>query len=124
MVSKARDDLPEPESPVKTTSLSRGIDSVTFFRLCSRAPRMVIWSVGMQNLQLFLLSCYGKRSARGRDEPAVLSLYPAGRHHRPPAGVDHAGARTQCLAHPGGVDEAELQVEAHGADDAWLDGAQ
>src|SRR5579859_7171678 len=46
MVSKASDDLPEPERPVKTTSLSRGIDRVTFLRLCSRAPRIVIWSVG------------------------------------------------------------------------------
>src|SRR5438094_5323928 len=47
MVSKASDDLPDPESPVKTTSLSRGMDSVTFFRLCSRAPRIVMWSVGI-----------------------------------------------------------------------------
>src|ERR1700755_311136 len=42
MVSKARDDLPEPDRPVNTTSLSRGISRSTFFRLCSRAPRMVI----------------------------------------------------------------------------------
>src|ERR1700722_19502338 len=42
MVSKASDDLPEPDRPVKTTSLSRGISTSMFFRLCSRAPRMVI----------------------------------------------------------------------------------
>src|SRR5437879_13873074 len=42
MVSKASDDLPEPESPVKTTSLSRGMVRSTSFRLCSRAPRMTI----------------------------------------------------------------------------------
>src|ERR1700720_3197024 len=42
MVSKASDDLPDPDSPVKTTSLSRGISRSTFLRLCSRAPRMVI----------------------------------------------------------------------------------
>src|SRR2546423_3452951 len=47
MVSKASDDFPEPESPVKTTSLSLGMDRVTFLRLCSRAPRIVIWSVGI-----------------------------------------------------------------------------
>jgi hypothetical protein len=35
-------DLPEPDTPVKTTSLSFGIDSETFLRLCSRAPRMDI----------------------------------------------------------------------------------
>src|SRR2546423_3287853 len=45
MVSKASDDLPEPESPVKTTSLSRGMVRSTSCRLCSRAPRMTI-SVG------------------------------------------------------------------------------
>src|SRR5437867_4479243 len=38
MVSKASDDLPEPLRPVSTTSLSRGILSVRFLRLCSRAP--------------------------------------------------------------------------------------
>src|SRR5712671_1585966 len=42
MVSKASDDFPEPDSPVKTTSRSRGISRSTFLRLCSRAPRIVI----------------------------------------------------------------------------------
>src|SRR6266540_4010609 len=42
MVSKASEDLPEPERPVKTASLSRGISTSMFLRLCSRAPRMVI----------------------------------------------------------------------------------
>src|SRR5262249_1629077 len=31
-------DLPEPESPVTTMRLSRGISSDMFFRLCTRAP--------------------------------------------------------------------------------------
>src|ERR1035437_5848251 len=39
MVSKARLDLPEPDRPVMTVRLSRGISTSTFFRLCSRAPR-------------------------------------------------------------------------------------
>src|SRR5579863_10074031 len=38
MVSKARLDLPEPESPVTTISLSRGISTEMFLRLCTRAP--------------------------------------------------------------------------------------
>src|SRR5438445_9574310 len=42
MVSKASEDLPEPERPVNTASLSRGISTSMFLRLCSRAPRMVI----------------------------------------------------------------------------------
>src|ERR1700722_10413548 len=39
MVSKASEDLPEPDRPVMTVSESRGITTSTFFRLCSRAPR-------------------------------------------------------------------------------------
>src|SRR3546814_15839462 len=42
MVSKASDDLPEPDSPVITTSLLRGRVTSIFFRLCSRAPRIAI----------------------------------------------------------------------------------
>ena len=35
----ASEDLPEPDTPVKTTRASRGIATSTSFRLCSRAPR-------------------------------------------------------------------------------------
>src|SRR5512139_1582294 len=41
-VSNASDDLPEPLTPVTTTSLSRGISTSTFFKLFSRAPRISI----------------------------------------------------------------------------------
>src|SRR3954454_16147266 len=47
MVSKARDDLPDPDSPVMTTSLSRGISTSTFLRLCSRAPLTTILFIGV-----------------------------------------------------------------------------
>src|SRR4029077_20802998 len=47
MVSKASDDLPERESPVNTTSLSRGIVRSMPFRLCSRAPRIEITRCGV-----------------------------------------------------------------------------
>jgi hypothetical protein len=39
IVSNARDDLPDPERPVKTTSESRGMSRSTFLRLWTRAPR-------------------------------------------------------------------------------------
>ncbi len=39
-VEGERLDLPEPDSPVITTSFSRGRSSEIFLRLCSRAPRM------------------------------------------------------------------------------------
>src|SRR5438309_243986 len=38
MVSNANEDLPEPDSPVTTTSRSRGISTETFLRLWTRAP--------------------------------------------------------------------------------------
>src|SRR3989338_8377171 len=44
MVSKASDDFPLPESPVKTIILLRGISTDTFFKLCVRAPFMTIFS--------------------------------------------------------------------------------
>src|SRR6478752_3941231 len=43
MVSKASEDLPEPDRPVMTTRLSRGSSTVTSLRLCSRAPVTTIW---------------------------------------------------------------------------------
>src|SRR6476620_3478887 len=48
MVSKARLDFPEPESPVTTTSLSRGISTEMFFRLWTRTPwtAMVVRAAG------------------------------------------------------------------------------
>src|SRR5579862_3291427 len=49
MVSKARLDLPEPESPVTTIRRSRGSSSDTFLRLCTRAPctAMVVRAAGL-----------------------------------------------------------------------------
>src|SRR3954451_8176665 len=41
MVSNARLDLPEPDSPVNTIRESRGSSRETSLRLCSRAPRMI-----------------------------------------------------------------------------------
>src|SRR3972149_9768528 len=42
MVSKASDDFPDPESPVITTNLSRGISTLIFFKLCTLAPLTII----------------------------------------------------------------------------------
>src|ERR1017187_3079750 len=43
MVSKARLDLPDPDSPVITTSASRGSATEMSLRLCSLAPETTIW---------------------------------------------------------------------------------
>src|SRR5690606_40559020 len=47
-VSIVRDDFPDPETPVTTTSLLRGMPTLTFFRLCTRAPliRIIFLSTG------------------------------------------------------------------------------
>src|ERR1700733_13403400 len=42
MVSKAREDLPDPLRPVITVKLLRGISTSMFLRLCWRAPRTEI----------------------------------------------------------------------------------
>src|SRR5262245_15866602 len=47
MVSNARLDLPEPESPVITISASRGSSRSTPLRLCARAPEITIRSDGI-----------------------------------------------------------------------------
>src|SRR5579872_4367417 len=44
MVSKTMDDLPDPDTPVKIVILRFGMHNDTFFRLFSRAPRMVMYS--------------------------------------------------------------------------------
>src|SRR6266852_1590627 len=48
MVSKAKDDLPEPERPVITVNLSRGISTSMLLRLCCRAPRTVMRSIAIR----------------------------------------------------------------------------
>src|ERR1700683_2925567 len=42
MVSKAREDLPDPLNPVTTVRVLRGISTSMFLRLCWRAPRTEI----------------------------------------------------------------------------------
>src|SRR5690348_8134444 len=71
MVSKAKDDFPEPETPVTTVRVLWGISKSTFFRLWTRAPRTTMLSFDIRkrpspaalrkvreaegNLQLYLL---------------------------------------------------------------------
>src|SRR5262249_55894215 len=44
MVSKAREDFPEPETPVTTVMALCGTSKSIFLRLCTRAPRTTIFS--------------------------------------------------------------------------------
>src|SRR5690606_28764917 len=47
MVSKAREDLPEPDRPVMTISRSRGRSRSMFLRVWVRAPRMRMVSIAI-----------------------------------------------------------------------------
>src|SRR5512146_1465772 len=50
MVSKARDDLPEPDGPVMTVNARRGISRSIPFRLFCLAPRTTMWDFIPGNL--------------------------------------------------------------------------
>src|SRR5262249_11672797 len=60
IVSNARLDFPDPDSPVNTIMESRGRSSETSFRLCSRAPRTTSRSA---TLCPVLPVCMAKRGA-------------------------------------------------------------
>src|ERR1035438_9575015 len=47
MVSKARELLPDPERPVTTVSVLRGMRTLMSRKLCWRAPRTEMWVIGM-----------------------------------------------------------------------------
>src|SRR3989304_5179421 len=85
MVSKASEDFPDPEMPVSTTNLSRGISTVTFFRLCSRAPRTMIRSSGILS------------SAPPARHPAGAAPPPPA-HAAPPGPAAPAAGREERLA--------------------------
>src|SRR3954451_20825665 len=73
MVSKASDDFPDPERPVKTISFSRGSSSETVWRLCSRAPRMTSLSDTSREYRCSPVTGRGLRtgSTRVHDEDLV-----------------------------------------------------
>src|SRR5215211_1098323 len=59
IVSNTIDDLPEPETPVKMVIFRLGMRNETFFKLFSRAPRISMYSWGMNSLlELFGVQFY------------------------------------------------------------------
>src|SRR6476659_9716410 len=60
MVSKAREDLPEPDRPVITVKRSRGMSTLMFLRLCWRAPRTLMRSMAIAKTR----HCSGRIFAR------------------------------------------------------------
>src|SRR5690606_3903557 len=80
-VSKANEDLPEPDRPVITISLSRGRVRSMFFRLWVRAPRIRILSKaasrgGRRNRQVYGKGARADKSADGWPRGFSFSLQP------------------------------------------------
>src|ERR1022692_1305475 len=71
MVSNARLDLPEPDSPVKTIMASLGRSSETSFRLCSRAPRTTRRSATVRSVSPGLGRWLGVGLGLGEAQPIV-----------------------------------------------------
>src|SRR5262245_27770732 len=67
MVSKASEDLPEPDRPVSTTNWSRGRSRSMFLRLCSRAPR----------IEMNLPGAAAARAGAGAGREVVLAIVAA-----------------------------------------------
>ena len=63
MVSNAREDFPEPESPVITVKESRGISISIFLRLCSLAPLIIINSFSKKSSSKILNSYISYRDS-------------------------------------------------------------
>ena len=57
MVSKAKEDFPEPESPVMVTNSFLGILTLMFLRLCSLAPY-----ISMYSFSVLIMSISSKKS--------------------------------------------------------------
>src|SRR5205085_7871836 len=58
----ASDDLPDPDKPVMTTSLWRGMSTSMFLRLCTRTPRTAIHSWDIGNPHHIPSPCYRSRT--------------------------------------------------------------
>src|SRR4029077_7288194 len=109
MVSNASDDLPDPDSPVKTISLSRGSSRSTLRRLCSRAPRIRIELPSVSATGAMVPARRADRtdvrgvwsaSLRLRDGPAPLrrdDLRVAPARDRSPLAEDEDGAALRCV---------------------------
>src|ERR1700722_13300983 len=76
MVSKASEDLPEPETPETTVNRPWVRSQSMFFRLWVRAPRIVIWSFNVSpgNFAVSLL--------RRRFNLCLKARFDAGQHLR------------------------------------------
>src|SRR5215213_7741504 len=73
MVSKASEDLPEPETPVTTVSLPTGMENEMFLRLLTRAPR-----TSMASSIMSLKDCHAtqREISGGRQTHMITRIFP------------------------------------------------
>src|SRR4026207_1948400 len=65
MVSKASEDLPDPDSPVITVNRSRGISTLIFLRLCWRAPLTLMRSMAIAKTSHSSGRVFGRQAREG-----------------------------------------------------------
>src|SRR5579859_135614 len=75
MVSKAREDLPDPERPVMTVRELRGISTLIFLRLCWRAPRTTSFVRPMIPKRFLRRNCLWRRQVRHAQRVPAHSGY-------------------------------------------------
>src|SRR5215831_2525961 len=109
MVSKARLDFPDPDSPVTTMRLSRGNSSETFLRLCTRAPctAMVVRADG---LALFALLAIGGPRGVEKRQLFHVDVAPLGEANAQGRLADQALVG-EILASSGDAFDAEIAAE-------------
>src|SRR4051794_27040721 len=119
MVSKASDDLPEPDRPVMTTSASRGSSTVTSLRLCSRAPATTMDSWRDIRLPLGSRGPGTEPSTPGPNAGQPLPALAGGQQPgvlRLGAGVPEEGLPPQPLPGPPPQDLARVELAAVAVD--------
>src|ERR1700722_3535750 len=118
IVSKAREDLPEPDKPVKTISLSRGRSSETSRRLCSRAPRTTRRSAICGGYRWVVSRHPGPWSTAWGGPPWTAAAGPAGSPGRRSrtGGVAPASGEGHVLFTPVGLHRADEPLVGDGED--------
>ena len=75
-ISNANDDFPEPETPVTTINLLRGIVTVMFLRLCTLAPCItILLSIFRLILVSVLISFFFIQYRKNRPRLWLLLIY-------------------------------------------------
>src|SRR6201997_3697517 len=76
MVSKASDDLPDPDTPVTTVRVLWGTSISTFLRLWTRAPRTTMLSVcvGLKDIESGPKPRWSQRARAQRPQDGLVNL--------------------------------------------------